>query len=184
MVSRIVSLTLDTASSASRDVMQHVKEAVGKVPNLYATMAHSPAALRGLLTFEHDLDKSGRLSKRDVELIALRMAQLNGCGYCLSAHYVFSEKVGLKSSEIDAARAGYSSEPRERAVLDFVTRLVRTGGSGAGGELEELRSNGVTDEEVLEIMARVALLGFANAVGALARPRIDWPEAPRLPQHG
>ena len=95
MVSRIHSLTLDTASPASRDVMQHVKGAVGKVPNLYATMAHSPAALRGLLAFEQDLDKTGRLSKRDVELIALRMAQLNGCGYCLSAHYLFSEKVGL-----------------------------------------------------------------------------------------
>jgi uncharacterized peroxidase-related enzyme len=183
MNARISAVTLETADADTRPILENVRGAVGKVPNLYGVVAHSAPALRGLLGFEGDLDRHGKLSHREVELIALRMAQLNGCGYCLSAHYVFAAKAGLAAEEIDAARAGFAPSPRERAILDFVTKLVRTGGSGAGGELAQLQAAGVDQAQTMEIMARVALLGFANAVGALAQPAIDWPLAPRLPQH-
>jgi uncharacterized peroxidase-related enzyme len=183
MTARIPAVTLDDADGETRPVLENVKRAIGKVPNLLGVVAHSPIVLRGLLAFEGDLDKHGTLSHREVELIALRMAQLNGCGYCLSAHHFFAGKVGLEADEIDAARAGFAAPVRERAVLDFVTRLVRTGGSGAGGELDELKRAGVDERQTMEIIARVALLGLANAVGALTQPVIDWPLAPRLPQH-
>jgi uncharacterized peroxidase-related enzyme len=174
----------DAAPAALKSTFDAITAAVGRVPNLYGIMGHSPATLSGLLGFEAALDAKGRLSHREVELIALRMAQLNGCGYCLSAHVLFSQKAGLSADEVDAARGGLARAPRERALLDFVTRVVRTGGSGAAGELDQLRVHGLGDEEAIEIVARVALFGMANAIGVMAHPIIDWPEAPRLPRHG
>ncbi len=159
-----------------------MRSALGRVPNLYATIAHSPVALRGLLSTLSELQQ-GRLSFRESELIALRVAQLNGCGYCVAAHYVFAPQAGLSHEEIEAARAGHAAGVKDRAILDFVQRVVRTGGAGANGELAALRDGGVDDETVMEILMHVCLLSFMNAVSGVARPVLDFPEAPRAPQH-
>jgi hypothetical protein len=69
MTARISTVTIESADQDTRPVLENVKSAIGKVPNLLGVMAHSPVVLRGLLGFEGDLDKNGTLSHREAELI-------------------------------------------------------------------------------------------------------------------
>lgn len=109
------------------------------MPNLYATIGHSPAALRGLLALEESL-ATGTLSPREAELVKLHVSELNGCGYCLSAHSLVAARLGLSPDEVAAARAGHARTLREVAILALVRReasraviAVRGGAPGSSG---------------------------------------------------
>lgn len=179
--SRIPPTSIETAPEATRPILQELKKAIGMVPNLYATIGHSPVALQGVLAFGKTLG-GGKLSGRELELISLHVAQLNGCGYCVSAHTALAARAGIAAEEALAARAGQGHSAREAAILSLARRVVRTGGAGAGTEVALAREAGLTDGELIEVLAQVALNAFTNAVGIVAGLAIDFPAAPRLPQ--
>jgi uncharacterized peroxidase-related enzyme len=181
MSSRIAPAAISTAPEETRASFATIKKALGAVPNLFATMGQSPAALRGYLAFTDALAR-GVLSSRDIELVNLHVSELNGCGYCLSAHTSLGARVGLSPDEMTAARAGHGSTARDAAILSLARRIVRTGGGGAGTELAFAREVGLTDAEIVEVIAHVASKAFTNALAIVAQTEIDFPKAPRLPQ--
>jgi uncharacterized peroxidase-related enzyme len=181
MDARIPPTTLQTAPDEARPMLHSLAKALGALPNLYATMGHSPAALRAYLAMDEALAK-GVLSPREVELVNLHVSELNGCGYCLSAHTMLARRAGVSADEAVAARAGQARAPREAAILGLVRRLVRTGGSGAGAELAAAREAGLGDAEIVEVVAHIASKAFSNALAILARTEIDFPRAPHLPE--
>ena len=67
MQSGIFPVKIETANAEARAVLEALKSSIGRIPNLYAVVAHSPSSLRGLLSFEGDLDKQGKLGHREVE---------------------------------------------------------------------------------------------------------------------
>jgi uncharacterized peroxidase-related enzyme len=180
MKSRLALTTEENAPEATRPVLSQLKQALGMVPNVYAAIGNSPGALSSLRAWSDALAKSS-LSKREVELISLHVSELNGCGYCVSAHSALGARVGVKPEELAAARTGTGANARENALLALVRRVVRTGGARAGGELARLREAGVSDAEVIDILAVVALNAFRNAVSIVSDLEIDFPKAENLP---
>jgi uncharacterized peroxidase-related enzyme len=181
MTPRIPPTTAETAHEATKPVFGQLKTALGMVPNLYATAGHSPGSLSSLLAWDAAVAK-GPLSRREVELLNLHVSELNGCGYCLSAHTLLGRRSGLTVDEMDRGRAGTATNAREDALLALARRVVRTGGSGAGTELERARQAGLSDAEVVDALAVVAMKTFTNALAVLGQVEIDFPRAPRLPQ--
>src|SRR5271163_2206283 len=98
---RITALaTIEASPAASQPLLEGVKKQLGSVPNLFRTVANSPAALQGYLGLNAALAK-GRLSAATRERIALTVAEINGCGYCLAAHgYLAKNLVKLDEREI------------------------------------------------------------------------------------
>ncbi len=77
--------SIDTAPAASQPLLQGVQKMLGSVPNLFRLVSNSPAALEGYLGMSGALAK-GALPAPTRERIALAVAEINGCDYCLSAH--------------------------------------------------------------------------------------------------
>jgi uncharacterized peroxidase-related enzyme len=179
-MSRIAPTTLETAPAATRPMLEALKKNLGMTPNLFATIGHSPEALQSLLGAMETLGK-GQLSPRDVEAVNIYTSELNGCGYCISAHAGLGKRVGLSQDDVDAIRGGRGTNAREQAILKLVLRVVRTGGAGAATELAQVREAGLSDREVIEVLAHVALKTFTNAVAVVAQTEIDFPKQPRLP---
>jgi uncharacterized peroxidase-related enzyme len=178
---RIQPTTIETAPEATRPMLEALKKNLGMTPNLFATIGHSPEALGMLLSAMETLGK-GKLPGREVEQINLYASELNGCGYCVSAHGGLGRRVGLSPDDIDAARNGRGGSAREQAILALVRRVVHTGGVGAGRELSQAREAGLSDGEVVEVLAHVALKAFTNAIALVAQTEIDFPKQPRLPE--
>jgi AhpD family alkylhydroperoxidase len=63
-------------------------------------------------------------SARLREQIALAVAQVNQCGYCLAADTASRRMAGLKSQEIGASRAAASPDPKTAALLVFALEVV------------------------------------------------------------
>jgi AhpD family alkylhydroperoxidase len=77
-------------------------------------MASSPAALEGYLGLAGALAK-GALSPQTGERIALAVAKINGCDYCMSAHSYLGKNVAkLDEAEMSANRNGGSNDPKGR----------------------------------------------------------------------
>lgn len=131
--------------------------------------------------FSNSLAKS-TLSPREQEQITLFVSDLNGCGYCLSAHTALAARTDLSQESILDARRGVGGSKREQAILDFVRRVVRTGGSGSQAELARAKEAGVSNGEIIDIIAFISGKHFTNAVAIVAGTEIDFPKAPILPE--
>lgn len=180
MPARIPATTIETAPEAARHTLGHVAEAFGRIPELYATIAHSPTSLDSFLAWDHALTHSS-LSRREIELLSLHISELNGCGYCVSAHEALGKHIGLTPADVERAREGSGSNPREQALLALARRVVRGGGAKAGSEIAQCREASIADETIIDVLATVALKTFTNAVAIVAQTTIDFPKAPRVP---
>ena len=85
-MSRISIPTLDAAPEGSRATLDAVHKQLGVVPNLFRLIGNSPTALTAYTGFQSALSKT--LDVKTRERIALAVAQVNGCDYCLSAQYL------------------------------------------------------------------------------------------------
>ncbi|MFM0241922.1 carboxymuconolactone decarboxylase family protein [Paraburkholderia phytofirmans] len=167
---RITALTSEQASPVALKLLQSAKAKIGMVPNLFSTLAHAPAALAGYLQLDENL-KTGALSAAQREIISLAIGQFNQCGYCLSAHTLMGKGAGLSPDAIAAARLGSGS-----AVAELAVQVAQTRGNVSDADLSAARAAGLSDEQIIEVVASVALNVLTNYVNNLAETVIDFPK--------
>lgn len=167
--------SIDAAPAPARPLLEGVKKMLGSVPNLFRITANSPAALEGYLGLNAALSK-GALDARTRERIALAVAQINGCDYCLSAHtYLGKNLAKLDDVEIAANRSGTSSDPKADAAVRFAVKLVHQRGKVTGADVSAVRAAGYGEGEIVEIVAHVALNTLTNYVNEAFDTPIDFP---------
>lgn len=161
-------------AGAAGDVLGAVRASLGRVPNIFATMAHSPAVLQGYLAFSGALGE-GRLSAALREQIALTVAGENACDYCASAHTALARGAGVSADEAARNLRGEASDDRAAVILAFTRTVVRERGHVSSADLEALRSADVDDAELVEIIANIAANLFTNYFNHVAGTEIDFP---------
>ena len=148
---------------------------LGSVPNLFRVVGNSPAALEGYLGLNGALGK-GRLEAKTRERIALAVAELNGCDYCLSAHsYLGKNLAKLDDAEMLANREGGSSDAKADAALRFAAKVVAARGHVTDSDVAAVKAAGYDDGQVMEIVAHVALNTLTNYVNEVAATPVDFP---------
>ena len=168
--------TIDAAPAASQPFLHAVQKQLGSVPNLFRLVANSPAALEGYLSLSGALGK-GALPAATRERIALAVAEINGCGYCLSAHsYLGKNLAKLDDAEIAANRDGRSSDAKADAAVRFAAQVTHARGHIGDAELQAVRCAGYSDAQIIEIVQHVALNTWTNYINEVARTDIDFPQ--------
>ncbi len=178
-MSRIPSVTYALATPAQTELFASVQKAMGAVPNLISTMGHSVAATKSYLAFSQALSH-GILSGPIREQVALTVAEANGCNYCLAAHTALGSRAGLTAEQIAQARRGLSTHAHTAALLALARLLVEQRGRIDDAALATARLAGVTDAEITEVIANVALNVFTNYFNHVADTPVDFPAAPVL----
>lgn len=167
--------SIASSPAAAQPTLEAVKKQLGVVPNLFRLVANSPAALEGYLGLNGALAK-GAIDARTRERIALAVAEINGCDYCLSAHsYLGKNLAKLDDAEIAANRAGGSTDPKADAAVRFAATIVRTRGHVADSDVQAVRMAGYSDAQLIEIILHVALNTLTNYVNEVAKTEIDFP---------
>jgi uncharacterized peroxidase-related enzyme len=175
-MSRIpIPANVQAAPAASQPFLEVVSKQLGSVPNLFRLVANSPASIEGYLGLMGALGK-GSLPAPTRERIALAVAQINGCDYCLSAHtYLGKNLAKLDDSEITANRNGASNDPKADAAVKFAALLTRERGHVNDDALQNVRLAGYSDPEIIEIVLHVALNTLTNYVNEVAKTDVDFP---------
>ena len=167
MTPRISALTDQQSPAASAEVLAATKAKLGVVPNLHRTLAHAPAALKAYADMSAAL-AGGTLHPKLRESIAVATAGANGCTYCASAHTYIGTALRIPADELTRNLHGESGDPRTAAALSFVGELIDRRGAVSDASFAAVRDAGFTDAEIVEIVAHVALNGFA-------RTEVDFP---------
>ena len=180
-MNRLPALDPATATGKSKTLLDAVQKKLGRTPNMMRTLGNAPAALEAYLGFSGAL-ATGTLDAKVREQIALTVAEANVCEYCLAAHTAIGGMVGLTADEIGKARGATSSQPKTAAILKLARSIVVNRGNVPDQDLAAARSHGITDGEVVEIVANVALNIFTNYLNHVARTVVDFPAvAPSSP---
>jgi uncharacterized peroxidase-related enzyme len=167
--------SIEASPAAAQPLLEAVKKQLGVVPNLFRLVGTSPAALEGYLGLNGALAK-GALEAPTRERIALAVAEVNGCDYCLSAHsYLAKNLAKLSDVEIAANRNGGSGDPKADAAVGFAVRLVKARGHVTDADIKAVKDAGYNDAQLIEIVLHVALNTLTNYVNEVAKTEIDFP---------
>jgi uncharacterized peroxidase-related enzyme len=166
-----------TATGTRRALLDEIHGAFGATPAMFRAVANSPAALQSMWGSFGALG-GGTLGALLGEQIAVAVADRNRCSYCLAAHTALGRKAGASREEMGAAQRGESADPRTAAVLRFALQVVEQRGGVGAEEVAAVRAAGLSDEEIVEVIAHVALNLFTNYVNVALDVPIDFPVVP------
>lgn len=171
---RLPEVTAATATPEQQALLDATERQLGRLPNLYRTIANAPAALEGYLAFRAAL-AGGVLSPVLREQLALTVAELNSCQYCVSAHTLRGSQLGLSEAELLGVRMADHADERTRAALRFARAVATEGGDISDDDLAAARAAGLNDADLAEIVGHVALNVFSNYFSHVAQPELDFP---------
>lgn len=173
-MSRITVLSPENATGVHQEIFDKTKAKFGKHPLLMRALTNSPATMNSYLTLFQNLTE-GRFSKQLARKIGLAIGEENGCEYCISLLAAVARLQKLTEDDIELARHGKSTDPKEQALLDFVLLLVRHKGDLTDGEVQAVKSAGWSDEDITEVFGHMILNFLTNYFWKVARTDIDFP---------
>lgn len=174
-MSRITTVSNETANTDQRSLLDAIQNQLGKVPNFLRVFANSPDALKAFLGLYH-IAGHGSLEAATRERIAVALAQQNECEYCLSAHTSIGRKAGLNGVEIEANRAGTSRDVKAAVAVGFARALVEHKGEVTHAELQAMRDAGFSEADIVEVITHVGMNILTNILGKASRVDIDFPK--------
>ncbi|MDS1139184.1 carboxymuconolactone decarboxylase family protein [Pusillimonas sp. SM2304] len=124
----------------------------------------SPDAYQGLSATKKALEKS-TLGKELIDLVWLRMSQINGCSFCLEMHAKSLRAGGVPDAKLDSLAGWRVSErftERERAVLAWTEALTHVDRTHAPDEdFEPLKAH-FSDVDIADLCFAIALMSAFN----------------------
>jgi uncharacterized peroxidase-related enzyme len=178
-MSRVQIVDPRTATGEARRLLDAVQSQLGVTPNFIRVLANSPKALEGFLGLYGAADGFA-LDKAMQERIALAVAEGNACQYCVSAHTAIGRHAGLSNEEMALNRRGGSADAKAAAVVAFAKALNDNLGEVTAAEFGAARAAGLSDAEIVETIAAVALNLFTNLIGKATQVEIDFPKVALL----
>lgn len=133
-------------------------------------MAHSlfPEVLEhSFSTFGLLMSPDLPLSRRDHELIAATVSSLNRTHYCRNYHAFFLELVTKDKQLSQSIKDDYRTATltdRERAMLDYATKITLSPSCIQEEDIEKLRKQGFDDKAILQINLIASWFNYINRV--------------------
>lgn len=124
----------------------------------------SPAAYEGLVSVKQALDSSP-LGKPLVELIYLRVSQINGCAFCLDMHSKALRADGETATRLDQLagwRVSSAYTVRERAALAWAEAVTHIDTSYAEDEVFEPLKEHFSEVEISDLTFAISLMNAFN----------------------
>lgn len=178
-MSRVQIVDPKTATGEARHLLDAVQVQLGVTPNFIRVLANSPKALEGFLGLYGALGGIS-LDMAMQERIALGTAEGNACEYCVSAHTAIGRHAGLSNAEMLLNRQGTAGDAKAAAIVAFARALNDNLGAVTPAEFDAARAAGLTDAEIVEVIAVLALNIFTNIIGKATRVDIDFPKVALL----
>jgi uncharacterized peroxidase-related enzyme len=165
--------TLASAPESASPILEQLKQGIGFVPNLAATMAGSPPVLEAY-TMLHGIFARGSLTPVEREIVAMTASYDNRCTYCMAAHSTFAKAQGATESVLSAVRAGKEpNDPRLAALTRFTHQVGRRRGQVSAEDIHAFLDAGFAQPQLLEVLVGVSQATLASLVHHMARTPLD-----------
>lgn len=131
----------------------------------------SPELMSGFRAVKVALEKSV-VEQKLIELVYLRVSQINGCAYCLNLHTNSLLKDGetqRRISEVAGWRVSDQYSEKERAALNWAEQLTFISTSHADDESYEALKKVFSDKEISDLTFAISLMNGMNRLAISMR---------------
>ncbi len=165
-------------STTNQAIFDSLKKGIGKVPNLFATLAHSENALATYLALQN---AKSSLNGKAREVINLVVSQVNECSYCLAAHSMIGKMSGFDDAQMIEIRTGQASfDSKLDALARFAKGVTQNRGHVDPTLVDSFLAAGWTKENLIDTMVAIGDKTVMNYLHSTTKIPVDFPEAPPL----
>ena len=167
----------EEVAEKNQQIFDNLNNALGFVPNLYATMAYSENGLGRYLDFQ---GAKTSLNNKEKEAINLIVSQINECRYCQSAHTVLGKMNGFDDEEVLKIRKGSSNNDKLSILVQLTKELTENKGRASENTLQNFYDQGYTNENLIDVILQISDKIAMNYLHNLTQIEIDFPLAKEL----
>jgi uncharacterized peroxidase-related enzyme len=161
----------DEATGDTAAAYAYFREQTGRqdVPGILKCFGTNPAFLRQMIDMSGSLlFVDGHLTRRQKELIATYISQLNSCPYCFDSHGFFLLVQGAEEKTVSSVVAGQIGDAGLSAAEEQLLRYLQTVNNESfkttQEDVQQLRNLGWKEEQIAEAVHVAAFMGFCNHV--------------------
>jgi len=149
-----------------------VQEKAGFIPNIFLALAHRPHEFRAFFSY-HDalMEKTEGLTKAEREMIVVATSGINQCIYCVVAHGAIlriREKNPLIADQVATNYRKADVTAKQGLMLDFAVKVSQQANEIGETDIQTLRENGFSMEEIWDIGSIAALFALSNRLANMA----------------
>lgn len=169
----IDTITYDKAEGRLKTLYDRIKGPDNHIDNILLAHSLRPHALEGHMALYRSVlhHPGNELPKWLLESVGVYVSLTNGCDYCVGHHYEGLRKLlndDERSARMRAALEAREPEAayaqRDAALLAYAATLAREPSVISSATIDQLRSAGATDGEILEVNQVASYFCYANRV--------------------
>ena len=169
--------TREQVAPANQAIFDNLQKALGFVPNLYATIAHSDNGLTRFLAYQN---AKTSLTNKEKEAVNLIVSQVNGCVYCQSAHLVLGKMNGFSDDQLLDIRKAKSTDAKLHSLVQLASDITKSKGNANPTSVDAFFSQGYTNENLVDLILQISDKTAMNYLHNLTQIPVDFPLAPAL----
>lgn len=154
---------------ASKDVKEVYEEFYRRMsfpapPNFIMTQGHSATVARGTWEAVKNVLVSGAIPRWQKEMMFVAISKDRACRYCTAAHIACCRMLGVKPGMLESLvrDIDHIPDPKLRDMIKFSLKCSRNPQGLTDRDYATLRERGLSQPEILEIIAMSALAVYAN----------------------
>jgi uncharacterized peroxidase-related enzyme len=167
-MSWIQEIEVSKADGKLADMYAQLLKQRGKIANILKVQSLNPAALGNHVDLYMTLmfGKSG-LSRLEREAVAVVVSANNECEYCVNhhtealRHFLDDEEILNMLATADGLE---TLEPRLSNIVRHAEKLTSAPGAMTESDLDELRVEGLSDKDILDLTLIVGYFNFVNRI--------------------
>lgn len=167
----------DQATGEIAEIYDSVKKAmqVPEVPNIDKVLAQSPQALKATVAMLGELYMGSSLPQPIVSMLLYSISLARRCQYCSSMHRLTCRMVGVDETLLSAVGNDLGSVTPERvqAIVAFGVKSAMSSSDLAEADYDKLRDMGISDSEIVEIVALSGMGVYLNVIAESLKIEVD-----------
>lgn len=145
------------------------------VPNAWKALAISPAALATDWALTRTFSQHTTLPESLVSMIRYTIAEVGNCQYCSAGNEFLCRRLGVDEETLSALVEDLDrvSPRRVRVIIEFALKVAHHPQSLVAEDYQRVRDQGVTDEELVEIIFVAAMARYADTLADALKIEVD-----------
>jgi alkylhydroperoxidase family enzyme len=177
-MTRIPNHSIEDAPEASRSLLAEMVQfsPTGRLLNLHAQMAHSPAVLEAYVSIRRASARLGTMDGPVRSALMLAVAVHDGSEYALAIVSALALRSGWQPDQVAALRAGKDlGEEKTDALIGVAREAAANSGHVSDPAWARAVRSGWSDEQLAEVFAYLGLTVFTSYFLNFARTELDVP---------
>lgn len=145
------------------------------VPNMAKALAVSPAALAMHWDFSRSLLQHSTLPQALTAMILYSVAETGNCEYCSAGNELTCRTLGVDEETLSALVKDLENVSPERiqAIIGFALKAAHDPQRLVAEDFERVREQGITDEEMVEIIFIAAVGNYADTLADALKIEVE-----------